>query len=297
MVRSTPVIPALGAALAGAWLGLSAAPAQATPDLSLVCDRVAVEASQASGVPLSVLKAIALTESGRRRDGAFRPWPWTVNMEGKGSFHSSRDEALAYVYQHFRRGARSFDVGCFQINYRWHGQHFDSIEAMFDPRGNAMYAARFLRELHAELGSWDKAAGAYHSRTPEHANRYRATYQSHRARFLHEDGGEFPVLPALHDLLPDEPAPAPLRPRRERVNTYPLFLAAEGGVMGSLIAVNESEEIPMIVQAAGPSMGAPMGSLFAGGGGAAQPLGSLFTGGGGTGQSLFAADSHGGEFP
>ena len=270
MVRSTPVIPALGAALAGAWLGMSAAPAQATPDLSLICDRVAVEASQASGVPLSVLKAISLTETGRRRNGAFRPWPWTVNMEGTGSWHETRDAALAYVYQHFQRGARSFDVGCFQINYRWHGQHFDSIKAMFDPRGNAMYAARFLRELYAELGSWDKAAGAYHSRTPEHANRYRATYQSHRARFLHEDGGEIPVLPALNDLLPDDLSPGPLRPRRERVNNYPLFLAAGGGEMGSLIAVSESEEPPMVALAAAPAGGA-MGSLFSGGG-AAQPL-------------------------
>jgi hypothetical protein len=252
---------------------LCPAPARASVDLSLICDRVAVEASEASGVPLSVLKAIALTETGRRRDGAFRPWPWTVNMEGKGSFHSSRDEALALVYEHFKRGARSFDVGCFQINYRWHGQHFDSIEAMFDPRGNAMYAARFLRELHAELGSWDKAAGAYHSRTPEHANRYRATYQTHRARFLHEDDGAVPVLPALEDLLPDEPAPAPLRPRRERVNNYPLFLAAGGGTMGSLIAVNEADEIPMVALVAAPA-GGSMGSLFAGGRTAAPLFGA-----------------------
>jgi hypothetical protein len=273
MVRSTPVIPALCAALAAAWLMLCPAPARASVDLSLICDRVAVEASEASGVPLSVLKAIALTETGRRRDGAFRPWPWTVNMEGKGSFHSSRDEALALVYEHFKRGARSFDVGCFQINYRWHGQHFDSIEAMFDPRGNAMYAARFLRELHAELGSWDKAAGAYHSRTPEHANRYRATYQTHRARFLHEDDGAVPVLPALEDLLPDEPAPAPLRPRRERVNNYPLFLAAGGGTMGSLIAVNEADEIPMVALVAAPA-GGSMGSLFAGGRTAAPLFGA-----------------------
>ncbi len=266
-VRNTSAILSLCAALG--WL--TPQPAQAAADLSLVCDRAAIEASDASGVPLSVLKAISLTETGRRRDGAFRPWPWTVNMEGKGSWHESRDAALALVYDHFKRGARSFDVGCFQINYRWHGQHFESIEAMFDPRGNAMYAARFLSELHAELGSWDKAAGAYHSRTPEHANRYRATFETHRARFLHEDDGQVPVLPALEALLPEEPAPAPLRPQRERVNTYPLFVAAGGGAMGSLVATDESDEMPMVSLAAAPAGGTAMGSLFIGGDGA-RPL-------------------------
>jgi soluble lytic murein transglycosylase-like protein len=64
------------------------------------------------------------------------------------------------------RGARSYDVGCFQINYRWHGQHFASLDQMFDPDANAAYAARFLSELYAEFGDWSRAAGAYHSRTP-----------------------------------------------------------------------------------------------------------------------------------
>ena len=147
-----------------AWLVLScliglysaqAAQALPAPDSSVLCEQAAAEASQREGVPLSVLRAIALNESGTRRQGHFRPWPWTVNMEGKGMWFGSREDALTYAQKEFDRGARSFDIGCFQINFRWHGQHFASIDHMFEPLANAVYAARFLRSLFIEQGSWE----------------------------------------------------------------------------------------------------------------------------------------------
>ena len=33
----------------------------------------------------------------------------------------------------FVDGQPSFDVGCFQLNYKWHGEHFASIDQMFEP--------------------------------------------------------------------------------------------------------------------------------------------------------------------
>ena len=39
-----------------------------------------------------------------------------------------------------------------QINYRWHGHAFPSLEAMFDPEWTATYAAQFLRTLYEERG-------------------------------------------------------------------------------------------------------------------------------------------------
>ncbi len=93
-------------------------------------------------------------------------------MEGKGAWFANMTEALDFATQNFDRGARSFDIGCFQINYRWHGAAFASIEDMFDPQHNALYAAQFMQELYYELGSWTEAAGAYHSRTPEFSSGY-----------------------------------------------------------------------------------------------------------------------------
>ncbi|OYX41644.1 MAG: hypothetical protein B7Z02_15085 [Rhodobacterales bacterium 32-67-9] len=213
-------------------------PARAVPDLSLVCDEVATEAARQTGVPVSVLKAISLTETGRKRGGAFRPWPWTVNMEGKGLWFDSEDEARAYVYKEYKRGARSFDVGCFQINYKWHGEAFRSIDDMFDPLANALYAARFLKSLHAEQGDWGRAAGAYHSRTPEFANRYQARFEKLRNGLRNEDGREIPEIPdiilaAAGDT--DGIGGSGARPDAARVNLYPLLQTGGTAGLGSLV--------------------------------------------------------------
>ena len=225
------VVLACGASLG---ISLAAAPSAAQQDLSQVCERAAVEAAAGSGVPVSVLKAISLTETGRERGGQIRPWPWTVNMEGKGVWFDSREAALSYVYEHYKRGARSFDVGCFQINYKWHHQHFASIEAMFDPSANAGYAAEFLLSLHGESGDWEAAAGAYHSRTPEYANRYKAKFAAYRTRFRHEDDLPLVVEPPI---LPVASArkPGAGKVTRARVNTFPLLRGGGQPALGSLV--------------------------------------------------------------
>lgn len=150
-------------------------------DIAGLCDRATVEASRSTGVPLDVLRAISLTETGRSSGAGLQPWPWTVNMEGRGHWFATLDEARSYVFRHFKNGARSFDVGCFQINYRWHGHAFRSIDDMFDPRINAQYAAEFLLDLYQEFGNWSDAAGAYHSRTPKFAKKYIARFERIRA--------------------------------------------------------------------------------------------------------------------
>ncbi|WP_170761319.1 lytic transglycosylase domain-containing protein [Ruegeria lacuscaerulensis] len=173
-----------------------------------ICDTAAARAAQSEGVPLDVLRAIARVETGRIRDGRLEPWPWAINVEGQGYWFSSELEAKSYVFNIFRSGKRSFDIGCFQINYRWHGKAFRSIGAMFDPDENAAYAARFLKDLYAELGSWHAAVGAYHSRTPSLANAYSGRFEKVLAR-LDQD------LPATPERVARDPfttAAAPLIP-------------------------------------------------------------------------------------
>lgn len=155
-----------------------------------LCDAAAQVAARDTGVPLSVLRAVTRTETGRDSGGALTPWPWTVNMEGQGVWFESLDKAKAYVFRHFKSGARSFDVGCFQINYRWHSAGFRSIDEMFDPLANARYAAHFLKDLYTETGNWTKAAGAYHSRTAVHARRYEARFSEIHAALDAERGSE-----------------------------------------------------------------------------------------------------------
>ena len=169
-------------------------------------------------MPTEALHAIALTETGRNLGGKMRPWPWAINREGQGHWFATRDEALAFAKASVAAGRTSFDVGCFQINYRWHGHAFPSLEAMFDQEVNGTYAAQFLRSLHVELGSWSAAAGAYHSRTPEFANRYRARYD----RIYASLGGQ-PLVVAAAEAEPDAEPAAP-RPSRTRMAAKPKII-------------------------------------------------------------------------
>lgn len=228
----------LFAALAGPGM------ARVPSDPSQICDQVAVFAAEKTGVPLSVLKAISLTETGHKRGGQLRPWPWTINMEGKGLWFDSRDEARAYVDKEFARGARSFDIGCFQINYRWHGEAFASIDQMFDPVANALYAARLLGQLHAETGSWGKAAGAYHSRTEKFAERYQARFERLRTPLLAEDGGEIPDIPDIV-LAANDPEGQEAASPVARINRYPLLQAGSDVALGSLVPLAGRAAVPL----------------------------------------------------
>lgn len=213
---------------------------------SQLCDRAAAAAARESGVPVELLLGITRAETGRADpSGRIAPWPWTVNMEGQGRWFTTPREAIDYVLRHQSQGARSFDIGCFQVNHLWHGQHFANIETMFDPLENARYAARFLLELHGEFGNWPRAVGAYHSRTARHATRYVASVERHLDALLTPPQGAqvTRAIPEGGLPLPNRGnALEPLPLDRVRVNTYPLLQQgiAPNGAMGSLVPQNQT---------------------------------------------------------
>lgn len=211
------------------------------------CHHAAHVASQQSGVPVSVLWAISLTETGRKKNGSFQPWPWTVNMEGKGVWFDTDEEARAYVFKHYKQGARSFDVGCFQINYKWHGQNFASIEEMFEPVPNALYAAKFLSDLYRELGDWSKAAGAYHSRTEKYASKYRKRFDRIRAEYVQTDPPT-PAAPQPPEVVKVAASEAPV----QVPNNFPLLVpSATSGSLGSLVPIGNRAATPLFGQPRG----------------------------------------------
>ena len=150
----------------------------ATSAVSQACDRAAVRAANESGVPLEILLTITRIETGRARNAKVEPWPWTLNVNGAGHWFKTKSAAFSYATKQRQNGLINFDVGCFQINYRWHGVYFSSLESMFDPTENAAYAATFLKSLFLETRSWPDAIGAFHSRTDRHADAYKARYQN-----------------------------------------------------------------------------------------------------------------------
>lgn len=127
------------------------------------------------GIPVHLLAAISSTETGRYHKGLGMalPWPWTINVEGKGYYFQTKAEAIAETRRHLQSGRKSVDVGCMQVNLKHHPDAFTTLEDAFDPEKNVGYAAKFLRANYGQLGnSWVKAAAAYHSRNPSRGNPY-----------------------------------------------------------------------------------------------------------------------------
>ncbi len=138
------------------------------------CIAAILDAERTAGVADHLLLAMGFTESGRRTDeGLVTAWPWTVNTEGRSSYFPTKDAAIAFVRAAQERGVRSIDVGCLQINLKWHPDAFPDLATAFDPVANARYAAGFLSALRRDHGSLDTAIGRYHSAQSERGDAYR----------------------------------------------------------------------------------------------------------------------------
>jgi soluble lytic murein transglycosylase-like protein len=147
--------------------------AEAPPD-ALLCRRAIEAAERAHGIPPHLLAAIARVESGRRdtASGTLNPWPWTINMDGQGSFYDNKMQATATAAAMRPHVTKSIDVGCMQISLTHHPKAFATLEQAFDPTQNVEYGARFLLELFQKANSWPKAVALYHSATADLGNDY-----------------------------------------------------------------------------------------------------------------------------
>ncbi|MBR3371432.1 MAG: transglycosylase SLT domain-containing protein [Rhodobacteraceae bacterium] len=191
----------------------------APADPSQLCISAALQAARNHNVPFDVLHKISLVETGRQTAAGMTPWPWAVHATGRGHWPATRDGARAIIRAALDAGHSNIDIGCFQINYHWHGQNFAALDMMLDPAQNANYAAQLLQGHFQRLGSWADAVGAYHSTTPELAQRYIARFNS---------------------FSPDSAAIAsasgtPQRPQSQQT-TYALLQSGDGGAMGSLVS-------------------------------------------------------------
>lgn len=152
--RRTAATAAFTFSLATAALG-AVTPARAAAS----CEAEIAAAAHRYDVPVAVFYAVGLQETGSRHGLQ----PFAMNIDGKAVSNASLAEALGSFAAAQSRGAALIDIGCMQINYRYHGKKFPSVAAMFDPARNVDYAAQFLRDLKAREGSWTLAVARYNA--------------------------------------------------------------------------------------------------------------------------------------
>lgn len=146
-------------------------------------------AAAARGLDPLLLYAVALTESGRRdSESTLRPWPWTLNIEGRPVFAKSKGEAAILLEKH--RNA-SVDVGPLQVNIRWHGHRVDDISLLLEPDTNLEIGATVLMEaLETAPGDLTTGIGRYHSSNASRGRSYARTVLAFYRHMLHQqDGG------------------------------------------------------------------------------------------------------------
>ena len=140
--------------------------------------------AQRAGIPSTVLYAVALQESGVRRNGRIVPWPWSLNVAGQSHRYATRADACAGLQQAIRATPHTrIDAGLGQINLGYHQQRYSTACDLLDPYRNLAIAAEILHEQHTPGEDWLLAIGRYHRPAGgEPAARYRRSVSRHLAR-------------------------------------------------------------------------------------------------------------------
>ena len=81
--------------------------ADTAEDPSELCERAIINGARRGGVPVEVLHAVALNETGRKEEGRLRAWPWAINREGQGYWFKTYEEALAFARRASPRAGRA----------------------------------------------------------------------------------------------------------------------------------------------------------------------------------------------
>lgn len=161
------------------------------PEVYELC-RVAVEkAEEDYHIKPNLLQTIASVESGRWEATLGRrvAWPWTVHANGRGYYYKTKAEAVAAVQAMQQKGMTNVDVGCMQINLKYHGAAFSSLEEAFEPEKNVAYSARFLQKLYLRnRQDWKMSAMHYHSKNWRKGVNYKNRLEKHYAEYVREDG-------------------------------------------------------------------------------------------------------------
>lgn len=126
-----------------------------------------------------ITAGIAMNESSYRG----RPWPWTLNVAGRGMFFATREDAFAAISRLVANQRCDFDVGLMQVNWCYHGKRFASAWEALAPATNIRVAEDILTENLRRSGSAMKAVAWYHSADPSRGGPYFSRFMNHLSEF------------------------------------------------------------------------------------------------------------------
>ncbi|CAP44551.1 PFL_4695 family integrating conjugative element protein [Bordetella petrii] len=105
-------------------------------------------AAQRAGIPSTVLYAVALQESGIRRNGRIVPWPWSLNVAGQSHRYATRADACAGLQRAMRATPHTrIDAGLGQINLGYHQQRYSTACDLLDPYRNLVVNVETVQGL------------------------------------------------------------------------------------------------------------------------------------------------------
>ena len=122
-------------------------------------------------LPNKLLTSISLVESGMVKGNEINPWPWALNVNGKSQYFDNKKDTMSFLKESLKN-SRNVDVGCMQINYKFHGHKFKNLDHILNPEENVKYAAKFLQKLFKRHKSWNEAISHYHSSEPARKRKY-----------------------------------------------------------------------------------------------------------------------------
>lgn len=146
-------------------------------------------------IPPELFYAVALTESGQsnRSQNRFRPWPWTLNIGGKGQYFSSRQDAWLALQRALANQEHSVDIGLLQVNWRYHHTALGSSWQALDPYHNLRVGAAILKRCYSAVPDWQKSLGCYHApNDPDRAARYAERVTAHWRRVTGKSAQDAP---------------------------------------------------------------------------------------------------------
>lgn len=142
------------------------------------------ETAKRNKIPIIYFYALAAKESSAKfKDGSRKPWAYTINHDGSPYYFANKKSMMKKANELISNKQMSFDIGWYQVNWRWHKSRVPSIYHLAEPKINAQVAADIYLEQYKKHKDWNVAAGRYHNPNNNHgyADAYEKSFREYVA--------------------------------------------------------------------------------------------------------------------